>query len=218
MTRMILVRHGQSIANLQQISSGQGDYPLTELGLRQAELLADELTRAESIDRIYASDLCRAVDTARPTAERLGLPIHTDRRLREIDTGDWEGVPFDARAERNPDAYRTLTEDFSHMRYPNGESVVELYRRVVAALSEIAEQNDGKTVMVAAHAVALRAFAAYVGGYAEDEVGLSPAGGENASIQIFEYEPSTKRFQLLQACSTDHLNQPSVTTDEHKKA
>ena len=155
MTRLILVRHGQSEANLQQFSAGQTDIPLTELGRKQAEKTADYLIAHWQIDRIYSSDLSRAIDTAQPTAKGLGLSIRTDRRLREIDTGDWAGLPFSVRDARYPELVRLSREDFSHMCYPGGESVIETYRRMVDCITEIAKENDGKSVMIASHGGAL---------------------------------------------------------------
>lgn len=217
MTRLILVRHGQSEANLLGIGAGQLDYPLTELGRAQAEAVADALTERYTIDRIYSSDLRRAVDTAKPTAERLGLPIQTDRRLREIDTGEWAGLPFTVRAERYPEEVRRMREDYSQMRFPGGESIPEVYRRVVCCALEILEHNDGKCVLITAHAGALRTFAAYVHGFSEDEVGRSPAGGENASIQIYDYDSKQKQFHTVLPLSTEHLKSLAQKTDEHAK-
>ena len=217
MTRLILVRHGQSFANLERISSGQLDFPLTELGHKQAKAIANALLSNHHIDVIYASDLRRAVDTATPTAEQLGLPIHTDRRLREIDTGEWAGLPFEVREARNPNEYRTLREDYSHMRFPGGESIAEVYRRVVECVLEITKKHNGQCVMITAHAGALRTFAAYVHGFAEDEVGLSPASGENASIQIYDYNEATSQFNCVLPITTDHLKDLSLVTDEHSK-
>lgn len=215
MTRLILVRHGQSEANLKNIGAGQRDYPLTELGHKQAERVADYLLAHHSIDCIYASDLSRAISTAKPTAERLGLPIHTDRRLREIDTGDWAGLPFDVRRSQYPEECRRLREDYSHMRFPGGESIIEVYRRVVACVLQILEENEGKTVLIVAHAGALRALCAYANGFAEDEVGSSPAGGENASIQI--YELSDGAWQTVLPLTTEHLEGLALKTDELSK-
>ena len=217
MTRLILVRHGQSEANLQNFSAGQTDSPLTELGRKQAWRAADYLLANYPIDCVWASDLSRAIDTAKPTAERLGLPIQTDRRLREIDTGEWAGLPFTVRAERYPEEVRRMREDYSQMRFPGGESIPEVYRRVVCCALEILEHNDGKCVLITAHAGALRTFAAYVHGFSEDEVGRSPAGGENASIQIYDYDSKQKQFHTVLPLSTEHLKALAQKTDEQAK-
>ncbi len=215
MTRLILIRHGESEANLKEVGAGQIDYPLTELGHKQAELAACYLMANETIDAIYASDLCRAYDTALPIAKRLGLPITTDKRLREIDTGSWAGIPFEERTRRFPALARILKEDYSHMQFPDGESIVDAYRRVVPCILEIADRHDGQTVLIASHAGALRTFLAFANGYAEDEVGNIRTGGENANIHIHEWDG--KRIRIVLSYFNGHLGDTARFTAEEKK-
>ena len=87
-TRLILVRHGITDWNAQGKFQGSSDVPLNDVGLAHAQLLADSLMDY-GIDAIYSSPLTRAVQTATPIAQRLGLDIHTDRRLQELDAGEW---------------------------------------------------------------------------------------------------------------------------------
>jgi broad specificity phosphatase PhoE len=76
------------------------DAPLNEIGFLQAAQLADYICKSYHIDAVYTSDLSRAVETVRPTAERLGLELHLDPALRELDTGKWTGVPYGEVRER----------------------------------------------------------------------------------------------------------------------
>lgn len=89
MTKLLFVRHGESIYNNASKFTGQKDIPLTELGEKQAEVTGKFLWENYPIDAVYSSDLSRAVNTAKPLADKLGLPIHTDPRFREIDLGEW---------------------------------------------------------------------------------------------------------------------------------
>ena len=93
-TTVIMVRHGESESNKENIFTGQMNTELTELGLRQAELAAEALKNVH-IDRIYASDLTRAYNTGLPIAKSHGLMIEKNENLREIFAGDWEGLGFD---------------------------------------------------------------------------------------------------------------------------
>ncbi len=203
MTKLILLRHGQSMANLLGIGAGQLNYALSELGHEQAGLAADYLVAHETIDVIYSSDLQRAYDTARPTAERLGLPIIRDSSLREIDSGDWAGLTPEERKKRDPELFRLCREDFSRMRYPNGESVADTYRRVVPCICRIAKENEGKCILIAAHVGTIRVFHAFAQGYACDEVGRVPSCG-NASISFYQWSDNTPK--ALRYNFTDHLN------------
>lgn len=151
MTRLILVRHGRSEANLKQVFAGYTDAALSDLGKRQAEAVADRLAATEHIDAIYASDLSRAVDTALPTAKRFGLTVKTDKDLREIFAGVWENMTFeDILAQYHADRVRWL-EDLGNSYCTGGETVKEVAARVQRALVRIAKENDGKTVMIATH-------------------------------------------------------------------
>ena len=215
MTRLILIRHGESEANVKEIGAGQIDYPLTELGNKQAQLAAEYLLANESIDVIYSSDLQRAYDTALPVAKALNLPILTDRRLREMDTGEWAGMTFRVREERYPEEVRKLREDYSHMRFPGGESIAEVYERIVSCISEIAKENDGKTVLIATHAGALRNYMAFANGYSSEEVHMIRTGGENANIHIHEWEDGKVRIVL--SYFNGHLGDTARITADEKK-
>lgn len=192
MTKLILVRHGQSLANAGLIFAGHSDFDLSELGHTQASLLADYLTSHEKITAIYSSDLSRAYHTATPTAERLSLPITGDELLREIFAGEWDGRTFAEIEKIYAEDFRVWREDFSHARPTGGESVPDVYRRVVPRLLAIARAHDGETVLVTTHATVVRALHAYACGYSADEMGKVRFCG-NAAINLYEIEGDTVR-------------------------
>ena len=88
MTKLILIRHGERVFNLKARYTGQTDVPLTEKGIEQAKITAEYILKNYKIDAVYSSDLARAIDTARPVAEPLGLKIKTDN-------GVWEAELYD---------------------------------------------------------------------------------------------------------------------------
>ena len=202
MTRIIILRHGQSIANLLEQGSGQLDVPLTEKGRSQAESAAEYLVANEKIDRIYSSDLSRAVDTAAPLSKRLGLPIVTDKRLREIYTGKFQGLSYTERDRLYPEEIAAIRRDYASARYPDGESVTEVYDRMVEAVCEISARHDGETVLIASHAVATVIFNAFAHGYPRDRVVANERIG-NASISI--YECDGKKAHPISVGFTGHL-------------
>ena len=91
---MILVRHGESDANIKKIFAGHLDIDLTNRGYEQAELAAQYIRENYVVDKIYSSDLKRAYNTAKVIAKRFDLPIEALTELREIDAGDWQGKRF----------------------------------------------------------------------------------------------------------------------------
>lgn len=209
MTRLILVRHGQSTGNLTHVVTGQDDYPLSETGHTQAKKAAAWLVAHEKITKIYASDLSRAYDTAAPTAEALSLPILRDPSLREMDMGALVGLTKGEWAERFPDNWRSWTADYIHYRAPEGESIPELYARAVGAVTGIAAENEGECVAVFCHMGVMRSFEAYARGLSCDEIESVP-GGSNASLAIYTYEGGTVTPVAYDLC--EHLAQTVTKT------
>ena len=208
MTRIILVRHGQSEANLaRRWAAGATDAKLTALGLRQAELLADYLTAHEQIDAVYASPLSRATDTVRPTAERLGLSVFPEEGLREIFGGIWEDQPVavlrtDPRTKPDFDIWES---DLARCRCTEGESVAELYERAVATVLRLAAENEGKTLLLGSHWTPVTSILTHAAFGDVSHIKESPSP-HNASISILRYENGTlvaERQNFI-----DHLGDP----------
>ena len=148
MTRVILIRHGFSQANAEDRFAGHSDFPLSDIGQEQAHRAAAWLVTHEKIDKIYASDLLRAYHTATPVAEALGLAVIPEPRMREIFAGEWEGKKFSELLIEYKKDFGVWKNDFANARCTGGESVTELYDRVVACVMELAAQNDGKTILI----------------------------------------------------------------------
>lgn len=141
--RLLLVRHGQTDWHDPKRAQGWTDVPLNETGRAQAALLGAAL-QSETIDRVLASDLDRAQDTARA----LGRPYETDRRLRERNYGDWEGGDF-ATVNLNIAAKARAEEvSLDEVRCPNGESVEDVWQRLSPLVDEL-RQGQGTTLVVA---------------------------------------------------------------------
>ncbi|MBQ8409814.1 MAG: histidine phosphatase family protein [Clostridia bacterium] len=192
------------MANQEKSFGGQHDYPLTELGRTQAEKCAEALKNesAYKIDRIYASDLKRAYDTAVPISRALGLDIIPTSRLREIFAGKWEGMPFVEIDKEYGEDYRIWRTDIGRARCTGGESVKELSERVLAALADIASENEGKTVCIATHATPIRAVCAAAAKIESADMAKIPWVA-NASINVFDYEDG--RFVPIDVDNYRHL-------------
>lgn len=187
MTRLILIRHGQSLANADNLFAGHSDFDLSDFGKRQAERAANYLVRNESVQAVYASDLLRAYHTACPIGEAFGLPVIRDATLREIFAGKWESMSFSAIAEQYPDEFRVWREDYSHARPVGGESTAEVYERIVPHILSLAKRHDGSCILIATHATVVRAFDSLAHGYTKDETGKIPFS-YNASLNFYEYD------------------------------
>lgn len=187
MTRLIITRHGQSIANAELRFAGHSDFDLSDTGHAQAALVAKYICAIEHIDAIYSSDLLRAYNTALPTAKALGMDIIPSTALREIFAGDWEGHTTDELSVSYAKDFAVWKNDYANSRCTGGESTAEVYERAYAEISRIAEENDGKTVLVSTHATLVRALCARSMGLDATRVGEIPFT-HNASINVFEYD------------------------------
>jgi probable phosphoglycerate mutase len=134
---------------------GHKDSPLTEKGIRQAQLLADALVNVE-LEAIYSSSSGRTVQTARILSEARDIPVIPMDELREINLGEWEGHVFSEVEKSFPVEYKNFWE-FPHLYTPvGGETFSQLRQRVGGALQAIVRRHEGKNVLVVTHAVALK--------------------------------------------------------------
>ena len=156
MTRLLLVRHGESVANRQGIFAGYYDAELEENGRIQAQKTASYIVNEYQVDKVYASDLKRAYETGKAVADLAGVEIVAKEGLREIYGGDWEGVPFADLPVLFPIEYNVWMKEIQNTCCPNGESIRELGKRIYHTVEEIAKENKGKTVVIATHATPIR--------------------------------------------------------------
>ena len=157
MTKIYLVRHGQSQANLDRVFAGRYNPELSDLGRAQAQKVGDYL-KDKGIEKIYASPLKRAFNTAVPLSTGLNIPIIPYDGIVEINGGDWEGKEIANLIAEFPETYGIWMTDIGHSKCDNGESMAEVQERMVKAVGEIAKKEDGKTIALFAHAGCLRAF------------------------------------------------------------
>ncbi len=157
LTNMIIVRHGETEWNKEHIFQGQMDSPLSELRRKQAAATASVLAD-EQINAVYASDLGRAVETAKIISAPHELDVITDERLRERHLGVFQGLNKKDIQTRFPDVvdhYRSGDPD--HV-IPQGESSRQRYDRSIACLRELAAKHAGDTILIVTHGGVLRGF------------------------------------------------------------
>jgi broad specificity phosphatase PhoE len=160
-TTLLLVRHGETDWNSERRWQGHADQPLNDVGRAQASELA-ELLAEQRIDAVYASDLSRAHETAEIIAARLGLPVTTDERLREVDVGDWSGRLWSEIEASDPTAVARLDTELK--AWNGGESYEEMGARVVGAVLELAARHPGETLLIVTHGGSMRACRAHAAG------------------------------------------------------
>ena len=152
-TRLGLVRHGQTYANVEQVWHGQTDTALTEHGQQQARLLGRHFHHYMQPEVVYASPLQRARLTAEAIAGQFGIPVRLDPRLMEFDLGDWEGASYESlRGAGNIMEQLVRNPDFTA---PNGESQNLVRKRMVEAIEEITHRHPHQNIVIVAHGVSI---------------------------------------------------------------
>ena len=154
--RLVLWRHGRTEWNVTGRFQGQADVPLDDVGREQAAVAARIVAGFGPVS-IFSSDLARTYQTAEPLAALTGLEIQTDKRLREIHVGSWEGLLGDEIRAQDTELAERVWRGEDVRRSPTGESPQEVADRVAEALGEIAETaEDGTTIAVVTHGLAGR--------------------------------------------------------------
>lgn len=181
MTRRLIVwRHGETAHNAGGIYQGQLDTELSQVGAQQARVAALVLA-ARGPDRIVASDLRRAADTARVLAEITGHPVVLDPRLREIDVGAWSGRTHQQVQQDYPAQSAALARGEDVVRGEHGESVADVATRTAALAAELTEgMARDELIVLATHGLAGRTLVAGLVGWSQQQALRSLGGLANA--------------------------------------
>ena len=155
MSKLLLVRHGETELKSSERLWGHTDVKLNTLGLKQAERLRDRLAQ-EKISAIYSSELKRALVTAEIIASRHHLTVVICPELYEIDFGQLEGLTLEEVGQLYPEVIKLREERNPKLKYPGGDSVIEFDERVSKFLSRLEQHTDGETILIVAHSGVLR--------------------------------------------------------------
>jgi probable phosphoglycerate mutase len=208
-TRVVAVRHGETVWNAEMRMQGQLDTALSARGRWQAAQVAKAL-EGEGIEAVFASDLARAFDTAQAIAERLGLPIAVDTGLRERSFGIFQGSTYaeiDVRWPAEALRWRRHDPEFGP---PDGETLRDFNARAVATATRIAAGQPGRTIAIVTHGGVLDCLyraASRIDLYAPRSWELG-----NAAVNRLLYTPAG--FSLVGWSDTSHLEGDRPLDDE----
>lgn len=198
MTRITVIRHGQSEGNISKVICGHYDTPLTDVGREQARLTGIHLF-GKKVDRIYSSDLVRAKETAEIIAKQIGMRVDVDARLRERSCGIFDGKPV-ADALKHP-----LWEGFiskPHVNVEGGETIGQIYTRAKDFLELISRQHKDENVILVTHGGWLWVCVPAVLGVSIDSY-YGFIGMDNCSLTNVVYDNGS--FVLESLNQTHHL-------------
>lgn len=213
-TKLILVRHGMTDDNSKEVFCGITDSPLSELGYQQAEAVAEKLYDLTNIDAIYCSPLKRTLDTAYPIANKFNREINILDDLKEINGGDWEYKTHEYIAMHWPKEYIVWQEDPGFHQMPNGDSVESLQKKLITAVNNIIEQNQGQTVCLMTHGVSIRLLMCYFHGLKLEDV-KTVKWCNNTGINIIEHDNLTKELSVVLEGYDCHLEKKDLKVHSH---
>lgn len=204
MTTLLFVRHGATHANDIGYWQGWEDTSLTEIGLAQAQAVAQRIARDFAPVAVYSSSLRRAFQTAEPIARAVGCPLIPHDGLREIHFGQVSGLTIEQFRERFPGLWEAWTDKTNlDFRWPDGETRRAFFTRVWAAVDEIlAAHPGGETVVIVGHGGSLRAALAYL--LPDRFTNWWAYELRNASLTVVEVAAGQARLHMLNDCA--HLD------------
>lgn len=151
MVRLYIIRHGETEPNTRYACLGRLDVPLNKNGVAQS---FDLCGRIDDIcpDLIYISPLKRAYQTIEPYLKKHpSIPIVNEYGIIERDFGDWDNMSFDEIQKFDPVRFRKWQSDFTGYAVPNGESSIDVQKRVNLTIDKITAENYGKSVFLITH-------------------------------------------------------------------
>lgn len=197
--KILVIRHGESEADLLHVHEGRADFPLTQHGQQQAAAMAQWVAGNYAIDRIYASTLIRAKQTAMALADACGgVVINYEPDLRERNNGLLAGLPYAEAAEKYP----PVADCPPHLSVYEMESEIDFRCRVERVLSKILHDNDeASTLAIVSHGGTIRMlYQAFLGLPMASDVIFATG---DTGIHLWEYQPG--RHRILFANRTEHL-------------
>ncbi len=202
MTKLYLVRHGETEWNRLAKTQGCTDIKLSDEGYIQAHRLAGRLQN-EGIAAIYSSDLKRAYDTACVLSDNLDIEVNTSVHLREMNFGCWEGMDFESIKNQYSDIHSLWVSSPNKAKIPGGEELMRVQSRVTNAAKGILALHEGEKIVLVSHGITLKCLIFGLIGIDLDN--LSRIRLDNCSISIIEHK--NQRYVLDLLNDTCHIKE-----------
>ena len=203
MTRLYIVRHGETEWNRDGKLQGWKNAPLTDLGIKQAEKLRDRLQK-EDIDIAYCSPLGRTCETAEILLDGRDIEMFEDEGLKEINMGEWEGKKAEIVKEKSPAEFKTFWERPDLYKPKDGESFYEVQERVLSSLYKIIEKHQGENILLVTHGGASKIIMAHFEERPMSEL-WGPPKMKEASLSVVDIEDGKADIELF--ADTSHYEE-----------
>ncbi len=201
-TRIVLIRHGQTVWNREARFRGRADIPLDEVGLAQAAATARYVAARWPVTAVYASPLRRTLQTAEAVARAQGLSVQPYEGLVDIHFGELQGLLAEEAEQRYPDIYRAWMVAPHTVQFPGGESLEIVRARIMAGVRELVARHPGQAIALVSHTVANRVLLCAVLGLGNDR--FWRLGQETCAVNLFDAEDDGD-FTVHLLNDTSHL-------------
>jgi alpha-ribazole phosphatase len=197
LTKVFLIRHGETLWNKERKYQGHTNIPLSAEGIQQAGAVAAQLA-GEKLAGVYASDLDRAFITAQIIAQPHHIPVVGMPELREVGFGQWEGLTYNAIHDRWPEEMGKLYTHPGEIVIPGGESFAQLQQRAVQAMDVLVQKHPEETIVVVSHGGTIRTLLCEVLGVELNNIWNIRQ--DNAAINVIEYYEHKTIIALVNDC------------------
>lgn len=195
MTRVYMIRHGETDWNKAHRLQGWSDIPLNERGRAQAACAA-KMMASVPLDVIYTSPLKRAVETAEIIRGKRAVPVISEKGFIEINLGRWDGHSPDEMDELYPGQYDIWRSTPGDVHIDGGESFAAVQERAWKSFLSMTEKNKGKHILLVSHMGCLSTILFKIAGYGLNDLWKHPIGncalcrvdiGEEGTMHIGEW-------------------------------
>lgn len=201
--RLFIVRHTQTVGNVEKRLTGRCDYEITPQGEEYIKLLTEEL-RSIKFDEVYSSTSGRAKKTVIELAKINNKTIIENQDLCEMYFGEYDGWKWEEVNKVNPKIKETQTLINEIVGIPEQETMEEVAERMYGCIEQIATQNVDNTILIASHGVAIEAFLRKIVGipFAEERERFCQ---HNTAINEVIYKDG--KFSIMRLADMTHINQ-----------
>lgn len=202
-TKIYLVRHSQTIGNVEKRLTGREDYEITEEGKIYINKLTNRLKNV-NFDKAYSSTSGRAIKTIEPIAKLQGLKIEKSDNLCEMNFGIYDGWKWEDINKVNPKIKQTQNEINEIAGIPEQESTEEVANRMYRFIRAISIENQGKVLLLSSHGVAIEAFIRKIKNEKFSE-NRETNSQKNTAVNIIEYDVEKDKFDVVLLNDLSHL-------------
>lgn len=203
-TIIYLIRHTQTIGNVEKRLTGRNDYEVTDQGYEYIDRLTEKLKDIK-FDVAYSSISKRTYKTIEKLAKLNNLEIHETEELCEMNFGKYDGMKWEDVNKINPNIKKLQDETNEIMTIPEQETTEEVEDRMMKEMVKIAKENLGKTVLICSHGVAIEAFLRMVTGETRWVDRKDEYSQRTTSINVVSFDESTESFKVEKLNDFSHI-------------